>query len=223
MTGWEKVTEADSHVWKMYLFEINRQARMCKAACDRRLHLGDRLRTGQLMQPADFEELRERADQAISCAASLRNLIFGSGAPRDKQLKGFCKERIQWIQGLMENPALPTIENVSARNSLEHFDERMDSWAFEWAHRTAQEQGWIGVFDCIVKSRGVWGLPNDSKKLVRCYIADEAKFVIRDDEVHIPDLMKEANIVIRQSRRFNAAHTAMWKTSGASPQIIVPF
>lgn len=223
MSGWEKVAGAGGHISQVYLIEINRQARACKSACDRTLVLGERLRSGNPMSPTDFEELGERVEQAVSCAASLRNLIFGSGAPRDRKLKDFWKERTKWLQKLMENPVLPTIQNVSARNSLEHFDERMDTWAFEWAHRPAQEQGWIGAFDCIVKSRGDWGQAESSKELVRCYIADESMFVIRDDEVYIPELMKEANIVIRQTRRFNAAHTAMWKSTGASPQIIVPF
>jgi hypothetical protein len=65
-------------------------------------------------------------------------------------------------------------------------------------------------------------MPEASRELVRCYIADEAVFAIRDDEMHIPTLMAEANNVIRRLRRFTAAHTAMWKISGASPQLLVP-
>lgn len=222
MSGWEKVTEGQSHVWQMYVFELNRQARTCKTACDRVLTLGDSLRTGQNLEPTHLEELGERVEQAVSCAASLRNLIFGSAKPRDKRLTLFWEERVKWIQNLMENPSLPTIKNASARNSLEHFDERMDSWAYDWAHRSPQEDGWIGAFDCILASRGTWKQPGQSKALVRCYVADEAIFVIRNDEIHIPTLMTEANTVIRALRPFTSAHTAMWKSSGAAPQLLVP-
>ena len=58
---------------------------------------------------------------------------------------------------------------------------------------------------------------------MRCYIADEAVFVVRDDEVHIPTLMREANVLVQASRRFVAEYTVMWKKSGAAPQMIVPF
>lgn len=223
MSGWDKVIDNESHVWRMYLAEINRQARTCKAACGHVLELGDRLRMSQHFSPSDGEDLGEHVEQAISCAASLRNLIFGNGQkPKSKELAPFRADRIAWIQNLLGNPSLPTIENVAARNSLEHFDERMDSWAYEWAHRTEDESGWVGAFDCIVKSRDSWAIPEVHTAFVRCYIADETVFVVRDDEVHIPTLMKEANAVIQPSRRFVAEHTAMWKKSGAAPQIIVP-
>lgn len=206
----------------MYVFELNRQARTCKAACDRTLKLGDSLRSGGRLEPSDLEELGERVEQAVSAAASLRNLIFGSTKPRDKTLTPFWESRVRWIQDLMKNPSLPTIMNVAARNSLEHFDERMDSWAYEWAHRSPGEVGWVGAFDCIVASRGTWKEADRSQGLVRCYIADEAMFVVREDEMHIPTLMAEANTVIQRVRPFAAAHTAMWKGSGAAPQLIVP-
>lgn len=222
MSGWERVTDDQSHVWQMYVFEVNRQARTCKAACIQTLELGDRLRTGQRMEPGDLEKLGEWVEQAISRAASLRNLIFGGAGPRDKELKPFWEDRIRWIQELMDRPDLPTIKNVSARNSLEHFDERMDAWAHAWAHRPDGESGWTGAFDCIVPSRGIWGGADQSKQLVRCYIADEAKFVVRSDEVHIPTLAKEATTIINRTRRFAAVHTTMWKSSGAAPQLIVP-
>lgn len=122
----------------------------------------------------------------------------------------------------MGYPTLPTIKNVSSRNSLEHFDERMDSWAQAWAHRHPDEVGWVGAFDCVVKSRDAWEGSDGSKGLIRCYIPDEAIFVISDDELHIPTPMAEANTVIRRLRPFTAAHTAMWKSSGAAPQTLVP-
>lgn len=222
MSGWEKVTEGQSHVWQMYVFELNRQARTCTTACDRVLALGDSLRTGQSLEPIHLEELSERVEQAVSCAASLRNLIFGSAKPRDKRLTHFWESRVKWIQNLMENPSLPTIENVAARNSLEHFDERMDAWAYDWATRSPEEAGWVGAFDCIVATRGVTRPSDQSMALVRCYIADEATFVIRNDEIHIPTLMAEAKVVIRALRPFASAHTAMWKNSGAAPQLLIP-
>ncbi|EMY34766.1 hypothetical protein D477_007938 [Arthrobacter crystallopoietes BAB-32] len=141
MGGWDKVIGDSSHVWQVYMMEINRQARTCKAACDKTLQLGQRLRMGQQMSPADFEELGERVEQAISCAAAMRNLIFGSGKPRKKELTDIWKDRIRWVQDRIGNPTLPTIKNVAARNYLEHFDERMDEWVHEWAHRSAEEPG----------------------------------------------------------------------------------
>ncbi|MEC3853885.1 hypothetical protein [Paenarthrobacter ureafaciens] len=221
LSGWEKITEGQSHVWQMFVFELNRQARTCKTACDRTLLLGEALRTGQSLKPAHLEELSERVEQAVSCASSLRNLIYGSAKPRDKKLTSFWEDRVKWIQTLIGNPPLPTIKNVSARNSLEHFDERMDSWAYDWAHRSSGEEGWIGAFDCVVASRGVWG-NDDSSALVRCYIADEATFVIRDDEIHIPMLMREADTIVRRLRAYAGAQTSMWKSSGAAPQLLVP-
>lgn len=221
MSGWEKITEGQSHVWQMYVFELNRQARTCKTACDRTLSLGEALRAGQGLKPAHLEELGDRVEQAVSCASSLRNLVFGSAKPRNKELTSFWEDRVRWIQTLIGDPFLPTIKNVSARNSLEHFDERMDSWAYDWAHRSPEEEGWVGAFDCTVASRGVFG--NDhSSALVRCYIADEAMFVIRDDEIHIPTLMGEADTIIRRLRNYTASHNSMWKSSGAAPQLLVP-
>ncbi|WP_162486134.1 hypothetical protein [Arthrobacter sp. Rue61a] len=218
----EKVIEGESHVWKMYVFELNRQARTCKTACDQALKLGDALRSEKPVRPLDLEELSERVEQAVSSADSLRNLIFGSVKPRDKTLAAFWADRIRWIQNLMGYPALPTIKSVSARNSLEHFDERMDSWAQAWAHRHPDEVGWVGAFDCVVKSRDAWEGSDGSKGLIRCYIADEAIFVRRDDELHIPTPMAEANTLIRRLCTLTAAQTAMWKSSGAAPQILVP-
>lgn len=222
MKGWEKAVSDLGGVGTMYVFELNRQARTCKDACDRTLTLGEALRTGRKLKAAEFDELTERVEQAVSCAASMRNLIFGSANPRDKELVPFWENRIRWIQKLMEDPSLPTIKNVAARNSLEHFDERMDSWAHAALNRPAEEEGWVGAFDCVLKSRDDWGKSNTVRQLVRCYIADEAVFVILDDEMHIPTLMSEANTVIHRLRPFAAAHTAMWKRSGTSPQLLVP-
>ncbi|MHC5560940.1 hypothetical protein [Kocuria sp. U4B] len=222
MSGWEAIVDPQSPVWMMYVNEINRQARSCMAACNRVLELGDDYRHNRHTGPSELTELRDRVEQAISDAASLRNLIYGGSLQKKKRyLEAFHDDRVRWLQRLLGDPELPTIRNVDARDSMVHFDERMDEWAYAAAHRPDAEAGWMAAIDWIVKSRDIWGSETPTEP-VRCYIADEMVFVIRDVEVHIPKLMAEANTVIQRIRRQAAAHTTVMKSGGMDPAILLP-
>ncbi len=206
----------------MYVNEINRQARSCMAACNRALELGDDYRHNRRTGPAELTELRHRVEQAISDAASLRNLIYGGSLQRKKRyLEAFHNDRVQWLQRLLGDPELPIIRNVDARDSMVHFDERMDEWAYAAAHRPDAEAGWVAAIDWIVKSRDTWGSTTPTEP-VRCYIADEMVFVIRNVEVHIPKLMAEANTVVQRIRSQSAAYTTVMKRGGMDPAILLP-
>lgn len=204
----------------IYIAELYRQARTCRSACDRVLELGERLRTGQTPPPVELAEIQERAEQAISCAASMRNLLFGSNARQKKPLDVYelGTHRIAWLRKVVGDHDVPTIRNAGARNSLEHFDERMDALALEWLE-TSKDQRQPIVFDTAQKSRVRWG--GRPYLYLRCYIADEVNFVILDHDVHIPRLRGEAQRIEKALGNRITGHPETWNTSGAAPLTLV--
>ncbi|ALU41363.1 hypothetical protein AS188_15845 (plasmid) [Kocuria flava] len=220
MSTWEEAQQLG--IERMYFIELHRQARTCLTACDRTLELGEHLRAGLRPNHPELRELQERVDQAISAAASIRNLLFGSNARRKKpeDLYELGNARIEWLKGFVGEHEFPTIESVDARNSLEHFDERIDRMVYDSLSRPADER-LPAVFDSVVKSRGAWGPDKRPYVEVRCYIADEANFVIWDDVVHIPDLRGEAQRIVRATKNHIPSLTQQWDTTGAPPQTLV--
>lgn len=205
----------------IYVTELYRQARTCRSACDRVLELGEALRTGRQPPPAELAELQQRAEQAISCAASMRNLLFGSNARKKSPAEVYelGTKRIDWLGENVGEHKAPTIRSVDARNSLEHFDERMDALAHEWLHESDDHRKRPIAFDTVQKSRVLWeGRPYI---YVRCYIADEANFVILDHDVHIPSLRGEAQRLEKAISRRLTHHPGMWDTTGAAPMMVV--
>lgn len=220
-SGWESAVDQRSVIWQMYVFEINKQARDCKSACAATISLGDSYRTTGKIKPEELISIRENCERAVSGAASLRNLIFG-GSVRDKRLKEFNKDRTAWMQNcLLKDLEFPTIKNVGVRDSIAHFDERLDSWAYESIHRNKKGGGWTAVFEGVFKSRSDMRL-SEMRKPVRCYICDEMVFAIIDKEINIIGLMKEANKIIQRIRPQAAPHTASMLRSGVSPMTLIP-
>lgn len=220
---WKSAISQDSVVWQMYVFEINKQARDCKSMCDKIISIGNSYRTTGKIKFDDLISLRESCERAISDAASLRNFIFGSGmSPQKGELGELHKDRIDWVQNyLLKGLKLPTIKDVDVRNSMIHFDERLDLWAYNSILQDGARDSWVAVFEGVFTSRSSMGM-SDKREPVRCYIADEMVFAIRDEEVNILDLMKETNQIIQRIRPQAAAHTVSIVRSGAAPTIIVP-
>ena len=221
MSDWSQVV--DGPIVHVYLGELNRQTRICIGACRRVLELGNRILVGPNFSGEDADELRGQAELAVSCAASLRNLVMDRDSRRGKsELKQLGTERIAWLQQLVGDLELPIISHVTPRHHLQHYDERLDELALESLRRPEQEPTPMGIVDAVLKHRNSWGTHQAPHFYLRTYIAAENTFIVMNDKVNILELLQEARTLLERIRPHVALHTTMMKSSGGFPMAGLP-
>lgn len=121
-------------------------------------------------------ELLSQSVILLSAAAVVSKILFKGGGKETPRIRN----RRRVLRRLLEIEALPTVSALKVRNSFEHVDERLDTWAIETMNRMRQGNA------AGVESIKVNALPPKPNTVILKRIAPDAlRIHFRDDSVDL--------------------------------------
>jgi hypothetical protein len=190
-----------SHLADVYLWEVYWLADSIMRGCD------DVFAKAQ-PPPPDYikvePELMQLLQAVVSASARLRALIF-ERSRRDKRNQSALEYAVQirrarWLGSLiLAGLNLPTIATSGVRNSLEHFDNHLDSEAIRWLRGGLPPRKGLPV-DMAISTRASIKDLLKAEVLIRVYVAAERRFVTSDTEIDLAALHAEASSVRERLR-----------------------
>ena len=149
-------------------------------------------------------ELMQLLQSVVSASARLRTLLV-ERPHRDKRNQSALDHAVQvrrarWIGSVvLAGLKLPTIATSGVRNSLEHFDQYIDSEAIRWLRGGLPPRKGLPV-DMVMSARASTMDLLKAEVLIRVYVAAERRFVNSDTEIDMAALQAEASAVRERLR-----------------------
>jgi hypothetical protein len=136
----------------------------------------------------------------LSDAAKIRSLITRRSKRREQRedLYQLMLRRTRWLsQDILGGLELPTIRSAEVRNSIEHFDERLDESAMGFQDGTIERPA-IMPLDMAIGNRGTilsFAKGYATIHPMRVYVADERTFMNADAKIDLQALRDECVLI----------------------------
>ncbi len=174
---WEK---AASGPWKqVYVSELYWLTHESVRVCDRIFESVEPAPPGQYYLRVDFD-IHSRIYGVLNNAARIRALIKPRPRRRDQSARqyAFQDHRTKWLAGLVAGLPTDEIFHAKVRNSLEHFDEYLDTSAIRLADRVNGGRGTVMPLDMTFSEPSVLSTltPDSVVYPLRVYLAEERVF-----------------------------------------------
>jgi hypothetical protein len=192
-----KPGSGDGRLYEVYLMEAVRLTEDIRDGIDRlqqywarhkELHAGKEEST-LVVDPKVQKDLQT----VISDIARLSNLLSYESRSKRCPYIDASRQRTQYFRGLLGSVPLEAISSRAARNSLEHFEERIDEEILRQRRKRPNSPGLI--YGCMLPNQAMLDLVAGDRTRIRVFVFDEMRYFNFEGEISLRRAREEVEAI----------------------------